>query len=101
MFTTLVFQIMFQMQTMSLTNTSFTGKTSGEYYEMIDLKYDPQLGKTLALWIRYNVDYTGDDTAHPMLSQIRYMNGHATKEQMRVEALPVIGNIEVFDNAIK
>lgn len=79
---TAVLTFLFQIQNQAINSTILTGPTAGSYYTLVQTQYDPVSDETFGVFLRYEVDYTGDN-GRPMMSLIHGIKGHATDDQLR------------------
>lgn len=79
---TAVLTFLFQIQTQAINSTKIAGQHAGSYYTLVQSQYDPASDETFGVFLRYEVDYTGDN-GRPMMSLIHGIKGHATDDQLR------------------
>lgn len=67
------------MGTHTATNPMLTGTVSGQYYEVIEVQYDPSVNTTYGIFVRYNIDNNRKQLQH---LQLRSLPGKATKQDL-------------------
>lgn len=80
MFTLLISTIVIFMGTHTSNNPMLTGIASGQYYEVIEVQYDPSVNTTYGIFVRYNIDDSNGKQLQHL--QLRSLPGKATKTDL-------------------
>lgn len=65
---------------LSFNNAGLTATTMGQYAEVVNVQYDPQVNTTYGVLVRYSVEANGSVSRH--FQQLRSLPGNVTKADL-------------------